>query len=229
MKTSKRHLNNREKRAKPAPLPLPEAIETLRTFQPAKFNETVEIVVRTGIDPKQTTQSLRGAFSLPHGIGKSVKVIAFCEGDDAKAAMTAGALEAGGEALAKKIEGGWTDFDVAVAHPSMMRFVGKLGRVLGPQGKMPSPKSGTVTTDIGRVVQEFAAGKIEFRNDAAGIVHAPMGKRDFAKEHLVANIQAFLDHLSTLRPSGAKGTFIRRVYIKATMSPSVPVFYDSGE
>jgi len=222
-KLSRRHAGNSEKRTATEPLDLGEAVDALCKFDNAKFDETVEVAVRLGIDPKQTAQAVRGAFSLPHGTGKKLKVIAFCEGDDAAAAKEAGAIDADGEELAKKVEGGWFDFDVAIAHPSMMRFVGKLGRVLGPQGKMPSPKSGTVTGDVGTAVRECGAGKIEFRNDAGAIIHAPVGRRSFSKEQLQENIHAFIEHVKGLRPTGIKGIFIKRVYIKSTMSPSVPV------
>ena len=228
MKVSKRHAKNLEKkRAQTGAVPLSQAVERVKGFQSTKFNETVDIAVRTGIDAKQSAQAVRGAFSLPHGIGKTVRVIAFCEGDAAQGAKEAGAIEVGGADLAKKIQDGWMDFDVAIAHPSMMRHVGKLGRVLGPQGKMPSPKSGTVTPDVPRAVAEFAAGKIEFRNDAGGIIHAPMGKRDFATEKLVDNVHAFLEHLKGMRPAASKGTFIRKVHLKTTMSPSVAIAHDS--
>ncbi|MCI0652137.1 MAG: 50S ribosomal protein L1 [Planctomycetes bacterium] len=226
MTESRRHGKNLEKRNAEA-LPLDQAVQTIKSFQGTKFDETVEIAVRTGIDPKNTTQSVRGSFSLPHGIGKKVRVVAFCDPAQEKLALEAGAIAAGGEELAKKIEGGWTEFDVALAHPGMMRFVGKLGRVLGPQGKMPSPKSGTVTANIVEAVREFVAGKIEFRNEDTGIIHASMGKKSFPAEHLVANVNAFLDHLTTLRPHNAKGVFIRRVFLKCTMSPSVQIVYES--
>lgn len=222
MRHSKRHNKNLEKVTEAA-LELDKAVSTVKGFQNAKFDETVEVAIRTGIDAKQTSQAIRGAYSLPHGIGKSVRVIAFCEGDDAAKAAEAGAIETGGEDLAKKIQGGWLDFDVAIAHPSMMRHVGKLGRVLGPQGKMPTPKSGTVTPNIASTVAEFVAGKIEFRNDAAGIIHAPMGKKSFDNDKLVDNIHAFIEHINTLKPPASKGAFIRKVVIKSTMSPAVHV------
>lgn len=222
MKRSKRHRKNLDGRPE-APQSVAEAVGFLKKTAGAKFDETVEIAIRTGIDPKQTSQTIRGAYSLPHGIGKQVRVIAFCEGDLMAEAQGAGAIEVGGEELAKKIEGGWLDFDVAIAHPSMMRFVGKLGRVLGPQGKMPSPKAGTVTPDVASAVKEFAAGKINFRNDAGAIIHAPMGKKSFSAEQLVDNINAFIEHINSLRPSAAKGHFIRKVVVKTTMSPSVQI------
>ncbi len=220
---SRRHVGNLKNAAEAEPLTLGNALTALNKFDKAKFDETVEVALRLGIDPKQTAQAVRGAFSLPHGTGKQLKVIAFCEGDDAAAAIAAGAIEASGEELSKKVEGGWLDFDVAIAHPSMMRFVGKLGRVLGPQGKMPSPKSGTVTTDVATAVKDFVAGKIEFRTDAGAIIHAPVGRRSFSNEQLEENIHAFIEHVKAQRPSGIKGAFIKRAYIKSTMSPSVPV------
>ena len=220
---SKRHKGNLGQLAEAPAANVADAVTALKKFQNAKFDETVEIAIRTGIDPKQTAQAIRGSYSLPHGIGKKVRVIAFCEGDVATAATEAGAIEAGGEELVKKVEGGWFDFDVAIAHPSMMRFVGKLGRVLGPQGKMPAPKAGTVTPDVAGAVKEFAAGKISFRNDDGAIIHAPMGKKSFSNEQLADNISAFLDHIESLKPTSTKGIFIRKVVIKSTMSPAVPI------
>ncbi len=221
-KASKRYRRNVE-RAPSEPLPLEDAVKALKKYDNAKFDETVELAVKLGIDPKNSAQLVRGAFSLPHGIGKSVRVIAFAEGDAAKAASDAGAIEVGSEDLAKKILDGWLDFDVAVAHPSMMRHVGKLGRVLGPHGKMPSPKSGTVTDNVGDAVGEFSAGKLEFRNDDYGNIHAVMGKKSFENEKLVDNINAFIEHLRSLRPVAAKGLYFKKAAIASTMSPGVPL------
>ncbi len=218
---SKRYKSDLERSTTSEPVSIEEGVGQLKKLQGAKFDETVEVAIRTGIDAKQANQAIRGSYSLPHGIGKSVRVIAFCEGDDAKAATEAGAIEAGGEELAKRIEGGWLDFDVAIAHPAMMRFVGKLGRVLGPQGKMPAPKSGTVTPDVATAVAEFVAGKIEFRNDKDGIIHAPMGKKSFDDSKLCENLNAFIDHIVSMKPTGTKGVFMKSVFIKSTMSPSV--------
>lgn len=220
---SKRHASNRSSNGDSSPLAVPEAVKILKGFQGAKFDETVEIAVRLGIDPRQGTQNVRGAFSLPHGIGKKVRVIAFVEGPEADEAKEAGACEVGGAELAEKIEGGWFEFDIAIAHPSMMRFVGKLGKVLGPQGKMPTPKSGTVTTEVPAAVADFVAGKIEFRNDAGGIVHAPVGRRSFEEIQLAENIEAFIGHLVKLKPTTIKGVYMKKVYIKSTMSPSISV------
>jgi large subunit ribosomal protein L1 len=219
---SKRYRRSAEKK-KPDPVPIAEAVSTLKKFDGAKFDETVELSLKLGIDPKQSNQAVRGSFSLPHGIGKTVKVVVFAEGEAAQKAKQAGAIEVGGEDLAKKILDGWLDFDVAIAHPGMMRHVGKLGRVLGPHGKMPSPKSGTVTDDIGRVVQEFVAGKIEFRNDDTGNLHVVMGKKSFPPEKLAANVSAFLDHVKTLKPPSSKGVFLQKACLSSTMSPGVPM------
>lgn len=220
--SSKKYVRNRGKR--PAePVSLADAVGALKKFEGAKFDETVELAIKLGIDPKNTNQTVRGSFSLPHGIGKEVRVIAFAEGDAAKAAREAGAQEVGSEDLAKKILDGWLDFDVAIAHPAMMRHVGKLGRVLGPQGKMPSPKSGTVTDNVAQAVREFRAGKVEFRSDDGGNVHVMVGKKSFSAEQLAANAQAFLDHVKTLRHSSVKGNFFLKATVSATMSPGIQV------
>ena len=198
-----------------------EAVAALKQFEDAKFDETVELAMKLGIDPKNSNQIVRGAFSLPHGIGKKVSVIAFCEGEDAAAAVEAGALEAGGEELAQKILDGWLGFDVAIAHPSMMRHVGKLGRVLGPHSKMPSPKSGTVTDDVVGTVKDFRAGKVEFRNDDHGNIHAIMGKKSFTAEQLTENVEAFIEHIHSIKPASTKGNYLRKAVISATMSPGI--------
>jgi large subunit ribosomal protein L1 len=214
--------------------PVSEAIGVLKTMgdvKPAKsykgarkrkgFDQTVELVLHLGIDPKQADQMIRGSVSLPKGIGASKKVIAFCPDDLAEQAKAAGAIEAGADELIKKVSDGWLDFDVAVAHPQVMGKVGKLGRVLGPQGKMPSPKSGTVTPDITTAVREYAAGKLEYRNDAGGNVHAVVGRISFATEDLQANVEAFIDHIRRAKPTAAKGQYIKKISLSATMTPSV--------
>jgi large subunit ribosomal protein L1 len=198
-----------------------EALIVLSGFPKAKFDETVELAIRLGVDPGKTDQAVRGSVSLPKGIGKARSVIVFIEGDMAKQCLEAGASAVGGADLAKRIEEGFTDFDVAIAHPSMMRFVGKLGKVLGPLGKMPSPKSGTVTDNVLPAVKEFRAGKIEFRSDAAGNLQVGLGKRSFAAGDLKANVEAFIEHVRGLRPSSVKGQFIRKVTLSSTMSPGV--------
>lgn len=219
---SKRFRKDIEKQPKNA-LKLDEAVKRLKTFSKTKFDQTVDVVCHLGIDAKQADQMIRGSLSLPKGIGKSKKVIAFCNEGEVAAAMAAGAIEAGGDELVDKVAKGWTDFDVAIAHPSLMGKVGKLGRVLGPQGKMPSPKSGTVTPDIATAVKEYAAGKVEFRNDAGGNVHAPVGKLSFADEDLRDNIHAFVEHIRRLKPQASKGQYLKKVCISGTMTPSVEV------
>jgi len=219
-----------------ARLPLPEAIAKVKEMASVKvnrkykgarprkgFDQSVELVMHLGIDPRQADQMVRGAISLPKGIGKTKRVIAFCPDEMVEEAKAAGAMEAGSDELVKKVADGWTDFDVAVAHPSVMGKVGKLGRILGPQGKMPSPKSGTVTPDVPKAVREYAAGKIEYRNDKGGNIHAVVGKVSFSDEDLQANIEAFIDHIRRVKPSSVRGQFIRRVCLSATMTPSVTV------
>jgi len=219
-KPGKRYAESRSK-VPPGATSIPEAIKILQSLQRTKFDSTVELVMSLGIDPKQPDQSLRGSLSLPHGIGASRKVIAFCDGEDVQKAKAAGAVEAGGDELIKKIQEGWTDFDVAVAVPAMMKSVSRLGRILGPQGKMPSPKAGTVVDDIAPAVSEYAAGKVEFRNDDGGNIHAIVGKISFEVEKLVENIEAFVGHIKHLRPASAKGTYIRNACVSLTMSPSI--------
>jgi large subunit ribosomal protein L1 len=222
--TGKRTVSNGKLVDKERVYTLDDGIKLLKSAKPAKFDETVNIAVNLGIDVKKTEQTVRGAISLPHGTGRSLKVIAFVK-DPAKqeAARKAGAVEVGTDELVKKVADGWTDFDVAVAAPDMMGLVGKLGKVLGPQGKMPTPKSGTVTADVEKAVREFAAGKIEFRADAAGTVHAPVAKRSFDEAKIAENVRAFLAAMNALRPASAKGQFIRKVSLANTMGPGVNV------
>ena len=200
-----------------------DAVEKVKSFSSAKFDQTIECVLHLGIDPKQADQLVRGSISLPNGIGKQKRVVAFCEDSDVEAARKAGAVEAGCDELIKKISDGWTDFDVAIASPKVMGKVGKLGRVLGPQGKMPSPKNGTVTGDVVTAVAEFAAGKVEFRNDAGGNVHVVVGKQSFDTQKLAENIEAFVSYIKKVKPASAKGTYIKKMCLSATMSPGVAV------
>ena len=206
------------------PYPLEEAVTLLLTMPKTKFDQTVELHLHLGIDPKQSDQTIRGSVSLPAGVGQTKKVIAFVDPAVpglAEEAKKAGALEAGGDDLVAKIQGGWTDFDVAVAHPSLMPKVSKLSRILGPQGKMPSPKAGTVGPDVATLVREFAAGKVEFRNDDTGNVHAIVGKVSFDPAALKQNVEAFLEHIRRMKPASAKGIFIRSATLTATMSPGI--------
>lgn len=205
------------------PLPLAEAIEKLKGFGNTKFDQTVEVHMRLGIDPKQADQIVRGSIVLPHGIGKTQRVVVFAKGELAEAAKAAGADEVGQDELAKRIQDGWLEFDACIATPDMMGVVGRLGRVLGPRGLMPSPRSGTVTQDVDKVVREYKAGKVEFRNDSGGNVHAVVGKMSFDAGKLLENIQAFVDRITSMKPSAVKGSFVRGIAICATMSPGIRV------
>ncbi|HIG10698.1 MAG: 50S ribosomal protein L1 [bacterium] len=202
-----------------------DAIDLLKELPAAKFDESLEVVVRLGIDPRKTDQLVRGAVSLPNGLGKTIRVVVFAEGDKAEAALEAGADEVGSADLAEKISGGWMDFDVVITSPDMMKHVGRLGKVLGPQGKMPSPKSGTVTPDVAGAVTEFKAGKVEFRTDSGGNVHAAVGKRSFSTEALTENLSTFLNHLGGMRPAAVKGNFFTKICLSTSMGPGIWVTY----
>ena len=204
-------------------LPLDEAVEVLKTYDSTKFDQTVEVHMRLGVDPNQADQIIRGSLVLPNGIGKTQRVVVFAKGDAAKAAEEAGADEVGQEDLAKKIKDGWTDFDVCIAAPDMTGLVSPLGRVLGPRGLMPSPRAGTVTADVAKVVGEYKAGKVEFRNDKGGNVHSVVGKMSFDTPKLIENIKAFIDFIESMKPSTIKGTYVRGIAICSTMSPSVRI------
>jgi large subunit ribosomal protein L1 len=204
--------------------PLEEAVQVLIECPAAKFDETVELAVRLGVDPRQADQNVRGTCQLPHGTGKSVRVLVFAKGDKVREAEEAGADFVGGEELATKITSeGWLDFDKAIATPDMMGVVGKLGKVLGPRGLMPNPKVGTVTMDVAKAVTELKAGKVEYRVEKAGIVHVPIGKRSFGAESLVANARAVLQSLIRAKPSAAKGQYVKAIALSSTMGPGVKV------
>lgn len=222
-KRSKRYRTLSTKHDPKVLVSLAEAVEKLKTFGTTKFDQTVEIHMRLGIDPNQADQIVRGSVVLPNGIGKSQRVVVFAKGDLADQAKKAGADEVGQEDLAQKIKDGWTDFDVCIAAPDMMGLVGPLGRVLGPRGLMPSPRAGTVTPEVARVVKEYKAGKVEFRNDKGGNVHAIVGRMSFEAAKLVENIEAFIAFVGGLKPTSVKGTYIRSVAICGTMSPAVRV------
>lgn len=202
---------------------LDEAIKRVKEAAGAKFDETIELIVNLGVDPKKADQQVRGTVSLPNGTGKTVRVAVFAEGDLAAAAEEAGADIVGSEDLAKKITEGYLDFDIAIAAPDMMRHVGKLGKVLGPRGLMPNPKTGTVTKDIAKAVEEFKAGKIEYRADKSGGIHVPVGKASFTEVQLLGNLQVVIQALLRARPASAKGAYMKSMYLAATMSPSVRV------
>src|SRR3954468_3036798 len=204
------------------PVPVEQAVDAVKKFKPTKFDQSVELIFSLGIDPKQADQMIRGSLSLPHGIGKAKRVIAFCPEHLVTTALNAGAIKAGGQELVAEIEKtNFSDFDVAVATPDMMRFVGRLGKVLGPKGLMPSPKAGTVTPDVGTAVREYAAGKVEFRNDAGGNVHSVVGKVSFDKQKLTDNINAMVAQIRKMKPQASKGAYFKKVVIKATMTPAV--------
>jgi large subunit ribosomal protein L1 len=206
------------------------AAQLLKETSFAKFDETVEVHVRTGLDPRKADQQLRGTVLLPHGTGKQVRILVFAEGEDARLAQEAGADYVGSEDLAKQIEGGWMDFDVAMATPPMMRVVGRLGRVLGPRGLMPSPKAGTVVNgqDLPRVIQETRQGRVEFRLDKTANIHVGVGKVSFTPEQIVDNLNALLEAVQSNRPSGAKGQMIKRITLTSTMGPGIKVDTHSG-
>jgi large subunit ribosomal protein L1 len=205
------------------PYPLGEAIALAKGSAYAKFDETVEIAMRLGVDPKHAEQMVRGTVVLPHGTGKSARIVVFAGGEKIKEAEDAGADHVGGEELAKKVEGGWLDFDAVVSTPDMMRVVGRLGRVLGPRGLMPNPKAGSVTFDVGRAVADIKAGKVEFRVDKTGIVHAPLGRVSFSADQLKANAEALIGAVLKAKPPAAKGKYVKSVSLSSTMGPGVRV------
>lgn len=222
MKRSKRY--SAQMQQLPAePVAWDRAVEILKGFGGGKFDQTVEVAIRLGVDPKQADQIVRGSIVLPHGIGKTQRVVVFAKGDLAESAREAGADEVGEEELAKRIKDGWLDFDACIAAPDMMGLVGPLGRVLGPRGLMPSPRAGTVTAEVARVVKEYKAGKVEFRNDGGGIVHGVVGKLSFDPQQLLENSRAFYEHIVSLKPNAVKGTYVKSVFIAATMTPGVSV------
>ncbi len=200
-----------------------EAVATLKQTPGAKFDETVDLVFRLGVDPKHADQMVRGAVVLPHGTGKTVRVVVFAKGEKEREAKEAGADYVGAEDLIEKIQGGWMEFDSAIATPDLMGQVGKLGKVLGPQGLMPNPKLGTVTFDVARAVREAKAGKVEFRVDKAGNAHVPVGKKSFPAEHLATNAMTVIEAIMRAKPASAKGQYLRSLTVSATMGPGIPL------
>ena len=200
-----------------------EAVALIKSMQSAKFTEAVEVHIRLGVNVRHADQQVRGTMVLPHGLGRDISVAVFAQGDKAREAEAAGADVVGGEDLAERVQGGWTDFDVAIASPDMMPVVGKLGRVLGPQGKMPNPKVGTVTDEVGRAVEQAKAGRVEYRTDRTGIIHLVIGRADFDERRLLENYAALIDEVVRAKPAAAKGRYIRSVTLTTTMGPGVHV------
>lgn len=200
-----------------------EAIANLKSCPPVKFDQSVDVSLRMGVDPRKADQLVRGTVTLPNGTGKQMRILVFAEGDRVNEALTAGANYAGNEELLEKVNGGWTDFDAVIATPGMMRNVGKLGKVLGPRGLMPTPKAGTVTTDIAKAIQELKSGKIEFKLDKHGVINNAAGKLSFSVEFLYANVVAFVQAVLKAKPSGAKGNYLQSMVISSTMGPGFKI------
>lgn len=223
MRLSKKYREQQEKIDKQKLYSPLEAIRLLKEIAKAKFDQTVEVHIRLGVDPRKADQQVRGTVSLPYGTGKTVRVAVFAQGEKAKEAEAAGADIVGAADLAEKVQGGFFDFDVAIATPDMMATVGKLGKLLGPRGLMPNPKAGTVTFDVGKTVKDVKAGKIEYRVDKFGIVHSVIGKLSFPVEKLIGNYQALIEEIIRAKPAAAKGKYIKSISISATMSPGIRV------
>lgn len=222
-KRSRRLVAIREKLGQRTLGGLSDAVRDLKLYATAKFDETVEVAVNLGVDPRHADQMVRGTVALPHGTGKVVRILAFAKGEKAQEAEAAGADYVGAEELVDKILGGWLEFDRVVACPDVMGLVGRLGRVLGPRGLMPNPKLGTVTFDVTRIIQEIKAGQVAFRVEKTGIIHAGVGKASFPDEHLIENAQVLIDQLKKMRPAATKGTYIKRVTLSSTMGPGLQV------
>ena len=223
MSKSKRYQNSLEKFDPEMYLTGREAIEVVKSFDRTKFDETIDLVVRLGVDPRKTEEMIRSTVALPAGTGKAVRVAVFAQGEDANGAREAGADHVGGDDLASEVEGGMLDFEVAISTPEMMATVGKLGKMLGPRGLMPNPKSGTVTEDVAKAVEDFKGGKVEFRTDRHGNVHLPIGKASFSVDDLTANLNVVVEELERLKPASAKGRYIKTISVSSTMSPGVRI------
>jgi large subunit ribosomal protein L1 len=223
VKRSKRYRALREQIDRTREYSPAEAVSSIRAMQSAKFTEAVEVHIRLGVNVRHADQQVRGTMVLPHGLGKDVTVAVFAQGDKAREAEAAGADAVGGEDLAERVSGGWTDFDVAVATPDMMPVVARLGRILGPQGKMPNPKVGTVTEDVGRAVEQAKAGRIEYRTDRTGIIHIVIGRTDFDERRLLENYAALVEEIVRAKPAAAKGRYLRSITLSPTMGPGIRV------
>ena len=222
----KRHINNTKTVDKLKIYELSEAVSLLKAMSKTKFDETIEMAINLGVDPKHADQAIRGTVSLPHGTGKEVKILVIAKGDNIDLAKDAGADYYGAEEYLEKIKGGWTDVDIIVSTPDMMAEVGKLGKVLGPRGLMPNPKSGTVTNDISKAVNELKAGKIEFRVEKQGIIHVGIGKMSFNEDQIIGNFNAFMDAIVKARPVSLKGKYIKKISLASTMSPGFKINYE---
>ncbi|RAM61203.1 50S ribosomal protein L1 [Mesotoga sp. SC_3PWM13N19] len=222
---SKRYIQARKSVDRNKVYSVEDSIELLKSFPSTKFDETVEMHIKLGIDPAKSDQQVRGTISLPNGTGKNVRVLVFAKGEQAEVAKQAGVDFVGSDDLVQQIQGGWTDFDVAIATPDMMRDIGRLGKVLGPRGLMPSPKAGTVTTDVEDAVKGFKAGRIEVKNDKTGNLHLPVGKKSFDKEKLRENFVSALDQIMKMKPSGSKGRFVQKVFLTTTMGAGIKVYF----
>jgi large subunit ribosomal protein L1 len=223
MKRGKRYRELREQVDRTREYPPSEAVSLVKSMNTAKFNEAVEVHIRLGVNVRHADQQVRGTMVLPHGLGRDISVAVFAQGDKAREAEAAGADVVGADDLAERVQGGWTDFDVAIATPDMMPLVGRLGRVLGPQGKMPNPKVGTVTEDVGRAVEQAKAGRVEYRTDRTGIIHLVIGRSDFDERRLLENYAALIDEVVRAKPAAAKGRYVRSVTLATTMGPGVHV------
>src|SRR5499426_3751528 len=221
MKKSGKHVENARKKVEARPYKLAEATELLKKTHHTKFNETVELALNLGVDPKHSDQVVRGTVVLPHGLGKSVRVLVLAGGEKQREATDAGADFVGGDELVQRIMDGWTDYDAVIATPDMMKSAGRLGKVLGPRGLMPNPKTGTVTADVAKAIKETKAGKVEFRVDKTGIIHAPVGKIEFSKDQLSENAQLLIDSVIRARPAAVKGRYVKRITVASTMSPGI--------
>ena len=222
-KTGGKNIDRARKLVEARPYRLAEAAEVLRKAHFVKFDETVELVLNLGVDPKQSDQMVRGTVVLPHGLGKSKRVVVIAGGEKVREAEDAGADFVGGEDIVQKIQEGWTDYEAVVATPDMMRSAGRLGKVLGPRGLMPNPKTGTVTFEVARAVKEIKAGKVEFRLDKTGIIHSPVGKISFTAQQLAENAQALLSAVIKAKPAAAKGKYVKKIILTSTMGPGVPI------
>jgi large subunit ribosomal protein L1 len=218
-----KNIDHARKAVEERPYDLAEAVPLLQKVRYAKFDETVEVVIRLGVDPRQADQMVRGTLVLPHGLGKSKKVLVIAAGEKVREAEEAGAELVGGEEMVKKIQDGWTDFEAVIATPDMMKLVGRLGKILGPRGLMPNPKAGTVTFEVKNAVQEIKAGKVEFRVDKTALIHVPLGKLSFSAEHLVENAQALLDSVAKAKPAAAKGKYVKGITLSSTMGPGIAI------